>query len=176
MPTLLTRMGFNKITKRLLFYGPPNLGDFGFTDTYTDQGIAHLQMFLGQLRHDNELAQLMHMHILLEKVQLQMGVSGKPFLSSNIDYPLKYIEPNWLTSLWNFTNHIKATLHIEDAWELQPQRTNDKCIMDIFHCKHLNLQPKELKRLNACCLFLQVITVADLTDGSGTKIIVDYLQ
>ena len=74
MPTLLTRTGFNKITKRLLFYGPPNLGAFGFTDTYTDQGIAHLQMFLGQLRHDNELAQLMHMHILLEKVQLQMGI------------------------------------------------------------------------------------------------------
>jgi hypothetical protein len=99
----------------------------------------------------------------------------KPFLS-NIEYHLKYVESNWLTSLWNVTNYIKATIHIEDAWELQPQRTYDKCIMDIFHSKHLNLQPKELKQLNACRLFLQVITVADLTDGSGTKIIVDYLQ
>jgi hypothetical protein len=34
-------------------------------------------MFLGQLRHDNELAQLVH--VLLEKLQLHMGVSEKTF-------------------------------------------------------------------------------------------------
>ena len=77
MPTLLTHMGFNKMAKQLLFYSLPNLGAFGFTDTYTDQGIAQLQMFLGQLRHDNELAQLVH--VLLEKLQLHMGVSEKTF-------------------------------------------------------------------------------------------------
>jgi len=41
-------MGFNKMTKRLLFFGPPNIGAYygGFMDTYTDQqggrGVAQL--------------------------------------------------------------------------------------------------------------------------------------
>ena len=31
--------------------------------------------------------------------------------------------------------------------------------------------PKTLKRLNACRIFLQVITLADITDGSGCDIL-----
>jgi len=34
-----TAMGFNKMTKCLLLFGPRSLGAYGFTDTYTDQGI-----------------------------------------------------------------------------------------------------------------------------------------
>ena len=60
LPTLLTRMGFNKMTKRLLFFGPPKLGAYGFTDAYTDQGIAQLQMFLGHMRHNDKIAQLIY--------------------------------------------------------------------------------------------------------------------
>jgi hypothetical protein len=53
-------MGFNKMTKRLLFFGPPKLGAYGFTDAYTDQGIAQLQMFLGHMRHNDKIAQLIY--------------------------------------------------------------------------------------------------------------------
>ena len=40
----------------------------------------------------------------------------------------------------------------------------------------MNLQPKELEGLNSCRFFLQVITVSDITDGSGTKIMLDHIQ
>ena len=53
-------MGFNKMTKRLLFFGPLKLGAYGFTDAYTDQGIAQLQMFLGHMRHNDKIAQLIY--------------------------------------------------------------------------------------------------------------------
>ena len=77
MPTLLTRTDFNKqMTKRLLFFGPPNLRAFGFTDTFTDQGIAHPTTDVDR-PHNDKIAKTLY--ISLEQLQLTMGVSGKPF-------------------------------------------------------------------------------------------------
>ena len=42
LPTLLSWMGNNRCTKRLLLFGPPSLGALGFTNTWTDQGIAQV--------------------------------------------------------------------------------------------------------------------------------------
>jgi hypothetical protein len=49
------------MTKQLLFFGPPDeLGAFGFTDTWTDQGIAQIQLLLDHLRQDTEIAEALH--------------------------------------------------------------------------------------------------------------------
>ena len=76
LPTLLTRMGFNAKTKRLLFFGPPSLGCFGFTDTYMDQGISQVQMLLSHMRHQDEIVILLQ--ILLENLQLIIGLPLLP--------------------------------------------------------------------------------------------------
>lgn len=76
-PTILSKMGFNFKTKRLLFFGPPSLGCFGFTDTYTDQGFFQIQSLLSHVRHNDEIGQIMH--ILVENVQLVIGASRPPF-------------------------------------------------------------------------------------------------
>ena len=55
LPTLLSRMGFNRYIKQLLLFGPPSLGAFGFTNTWTDQGIAQIQLLLGHLRKNEEI-------------------------------------------------------------------------------------------------------------------------
>ena len=44
----------------------------------------------------------------------------------------------------------------------------------MMHVPHL--PPKALKCLNACCIFLQVLTLADITDKSGTHILPGSLQ
>ena len=44
----------------------------------------------------------------------------------------------------------------------------------MMHLPHF--PPKTLKRLNACCIFLQVITLADITDRSGNHILPCSLQ
>ena len=69
---LLTRMGFNSMTKRILFFGPPSLRCFGFTDTYTDQGISQLQMLVSHIQQQDVIGQLIH--ILLGKLQLLIGL------------------------------------------------------------------------------------------------------
>jgi hypothetical protein len=34
----------------------------------------------------------------------------------------------------------------------------------------LNLKPLELQRMNACWMYLQVVTLADIADSSGKKV------
>ena len=47
-------------------------GCFGFTDTYMDQGISQVQMFLIHMRHQDEIVILLQ--ILLENLQLIIGL------------------------------------------------------------------------------------------------------
>ena len=71
LPTLLSQMGINKCTKRLLLFGPPSLGGLGFTNTWTDQGIAQTQLLLGHLRQGQEIGQLLQ--VLMETLQMVIG-------------------------------------------------------------------------------------------------------
>jgi len=73
----LSKMGFNKNTKRLLLFGPPSLGAFGFTDTYTDQGISQLSLFIGHIRCKQEIGTLLR--ILMEHLQLVIGFGSPLF-------------------------------------------------------------------------------------------------
>jgi hypothetical protein len=36
---------------------------------------------------------------------------------------------------------------------------------------NLHLKPVELKRMNACQMYLQVVTLADMVDSSGKKVL-----
>jgi len=49
--------------------------------------------------------------------------------------------------------------------------------MDVFIHPRWKLRPKELKRLNACRMYLQVVlTVADIADGTGLYLMPTVLQ
>jgi hypothetical protein len=64
---------------------------------------------------------------------------------------------------------------IQDSWTLKPQCDNDQFIMQDM-AEHLQLKPVELKRMNACRMYLQVVTLVDMVDGSGKKVLPEYLK
>jgi hypothetical protein len=66
---------------------------------------------------------------------------------------------------------INGTIQLEKSWYLETQRTNDLFLMDTIMNHLPHFPPKTLKHLNACRIFLQVITLADITDGSGCGIL-----
>ena len=66
--SFLSHMGINRCTKQLLLFGPTSLGEIGFTNTWTDQGIAQVQLLMGHLRQQEEIGQ--HTIILLEFLQV----------------------------------------------------------------------------------------------------------
>ena len=97
LPTLLSQMGINKCTKRLLLFGPPSLGGLGFTNTWTDQGIAQVQLLLGHLCQGQEIGQLLQ--VLMETLQMVIG-SSLPLFHYPIQQVLKFCHCNWLLNVW----------------------------------------------------------------------------
>ena len=159
-PTLLSWMGFNPITKLLLFFGPPSLGCFGFTNNYTDQGIIRVLVLLSDLRHQDEIGHMIQ--ILTENVQLVIGLSLRFFnVQSPSIYTIYRIIPDneclGVSSFYEGTSSIGGLIR---AWNTTGSRSES----------HGCLGPsriKELKRLSACRHFLQVVSIADLCDATG---------
>jgi hypothetical protein len=60
-------------------------------------------------------------------------------------------------------------IRIEDTTpDFLLSRANDQLLIPLFHEK--GIRDDHLHRLNLCRLFLQVLTISDITTGCGTKI------
>jgi hypothetical protein len=81
----------------------------------------------------------------------------------------KYVDKCWASHLWEFNDRYGLTVKQEDKAWLLPQRKHDQFIMEAL----TNLPAATLKRLwgaQCCCLFLQVTTLANITNSAGTKL------
>ena len=80
-------------------------------------------------------------------------------------------------SLRQFIDQIKGKV-LKSHGSSSCKELNGEFLMDVFHRRPIIFQPSQaqgLEELNACRLFLQVITLANITDGSGTYIPSNFL-
>ena len=57
-------------------------------------------------------------------------------------------------------------IQINDLWTMKPARAHDAIFMDVFQRK-CTLSEGNLEHLNLMCLWLCVLTLADITDPVG---------
>jgi hypothetical protein len=162
---LLPKLHVNHNTSRTIIFGTERLGGLSLPHIYVVTNIDKLQLFLGHLRVKDRTGNLIH--IDLSYIQL---LSGSGTFVMNQD-PSKYnwIEPGWLHSLWVFTSQISLTFYYPDQWLPSQARKNDKFLMELF--MKLQSNNKDMETLNRCRLFLQVITLSDITNAEGDRII-----
>ena len=146
LPTFLSHMGINRRTKQLLLFGLTSLGAIGFTNTWTDQGIAQVQLLMGHLHQQEEIGQLTI--TLLEILLIVIG-SVLPLFSYPLSQVLKYCQWTWLINVWDFLVSIEGTIHLEHKWTLTIQRTHDVFLMDAIMNHIPHFPPKVLKHMNA---------------------------
>jgi len=60
------------------------------------------------------------------------------------------------------------------AWVIPPLRRNDVFLMEAIH--ELDCTPQQLEQINACRMSLQVTTLAEITDHTGTTILPHVLS
>ncbi len=98
--------------------------------------------------------------------QFCAGVSYPVFLQPERQLP--HLEGHWLVCIRNFLAHIDGALELT-ATHIQPlQRTGDSFLMDRA-CNSGLFTAAELKRLNYCRLYLNVLTLSDVTDAKGNR-------
>jgi zinc-binding in reverse transcriptase/Endonuclease/Exonuclease/phosphatase family len=167
----LNRLGYPKSLSRTVVFGSRRYGGLEFGHLETVQGMEKLTMLIRHLRtpgqpHDFSL-------IVLDRIQHNAGV-GYPIL----EFPrpdLPYLEGVWMHTVRSYLSHISGSLRIAQA-RLQPlARCNDRYIMDMVIQSNLFL-PRELKFLNYCRLYLQVLTLSDMLNAQGTAFAIGIYQ
>jgi len=103
-------------------------------------------------------------------VTVEMGLPGKLFHYNFKEW--SHVMPCWLSQTWQYASkqQIKITTYIPS---LAPQCNNDQFLMLKFW-QH-GYKGNQLEALNKCQLWLQVTTLADITDGQGTELLIPML-
>ena len=165
LPAILAKCGFNRKTSRLVIYGPVRLNGAGFRPFRTKQGLGQVQYFL---KHwTSTLQPGKALRIAVSWAQFNTGVGWSIF--DNVKTSLPHFESEWLRVLRDFLKSINARFRLDNPYVPKPQRINDSYIMDHVLASK-TFKPIDICRINYCRLYLQAITVSDISTASGSRL------
>jgi len=166
MNVLFAKCGYNRNTKRAILFGPAKLGGASFRHLYTEQGVGQILTFLRHWRAPlSQPGKLLR--IAVAWTQYAIG-TGSSFLS-DVHTVLPHMEVKWLKSVREFLCYAQGQLDL-DATGVSPlQRVHDCYLMDaIIQSGRFN--SKEICSLNYCRMYLQVLSLSDITMAGGTHL------
>ncbi len=162
----LPKLHINRKTSRAIIFGPQDLGGLGLPHLYPHYGVKKLNLFLGHLRLGDKTVKLIM--IGLSHLQLILGIS-KPFYNEPICKYKPLAPLGWLTSVWELSSKCGLTLIIDNHWLPSIQRNHDFLLMEGFLREPNN--KSTIIILNRCRLYLQVLTMSDITSADGRYIL-----
>jgi hypothetical protein len=165
MTIIYAKCGFNRHTKREVLFGPRELGGAEFSRLFIKQGIAQAQYLLRHWRIHSTIGKLMK--CALAWIQLSLGVSFP--LLERVHVSLPHLESKWFASLRRFLATIDAAIQLDNPEVPPTQREHDEYIMDLI-MNARRFSNAEIRKLNYCRLYLQVVTLADVTKPNGVEL------
>ena len=116
LPMFLSWMGINRTTAMVVWHGPLHLGRFNVFNLEMEQGIMKTKMVISHLWWNNEVEKMLQ--ISREHLQLQAGVPWLVMSHPRIQQ-CKYVDPCYLSHLWDFLDDIDTHLQFElNQWLL----------------------------------------------------------
>jgi hypothetical protein len=107
--------------------------------------------------------------IVLDRFQYNAGV-GYHILENTTSH-LPHLEGIWIPTVRDYLASINGSMQIASA-TIQPlQRQGDKYIMEVALASNL-FQAREIKFLNYCRLYLQVLSLSDIYNAQGNALAV----
>jgi hypothetical protein len=162
MSIITARCGYNRTTKKDILFGPRVYGGAGFHHLYHRQGSQQVLYFLRHWRLQTHIGKMLK--CVLAWAQYSLGVSY-PILEVTRE-PLPHMESKWVGSIRIFLSTINGGLQLDDPGIPPRQREHDQYIMDIIIASRL-FTASEVRRLNYCRLYLQAVTLSDITTTNG---------
>jgi hypothetical protein len=132
-------------------------------DFYIEQGLLNIQLLAKALSDHQLVGDIMK--ATLCKWKWKIGRDKNPFIATQYKYPQD--ESRRLRSVREFSIRNNIEIYIgENKFPLQ--RENDKFIMEA--AEEMGFNSFELRFLNHCRLFLNVISISDITSESGKSL------
>ena len=167
---LLQCLGYNKNTSTQVCYGSKTLMGIGIKCLYLEQGCKGIMTFMRHWRDRSIISTLLR--ITIGWVQHATGTGISIFKDTR---ELPHLESKWINFIRQFLRHINATFELDKEFIPTLQREHDSYIMDhILDSKRFS--NAEIKRLNYCRQWLQVQTISDITQASGTRLHLEFFN
>jgi hypothetical protein len=167
----LAKCGYNRNTHRSIVFAPIRFGGCGFLALYTLQGEGQILAFLKHWRTDTDASRLLR--IAVSWTQLHLGTSFC-FLQDT-ETPLPHMPGRWLKSLRIFLSTISGSLELDKMYLPPIQRKHDTYIMDMV-LQAGCFSASEIRKINYCRMYLQVITMSDLVLADGVTLDPDMMR
>jgi exonuclease III len=162
MTIIYAKCGFNRHTKREVLFGPHEFGGAEFRRLFISQGLAQTKYFLRHWRLQSTVGKLLQCS--LAWFQLSTGMSFSVLERTHI--PLPHLESKWLSSLRDFLSMIDASIQV-DVPNIPPkQREGDEYLMDVIINSKI-FSKGDVRKINYCRLYLQAVTLSDITKPNG---------
>jgi hypothetical protein len=131
----------------------------------TEQGVGQLQFFIKHWSHHTKPGSLLR--IAAAWAQLNVGVGFPIFADMATSLP--HFELEWLRSVQDFLCIVQGRLRLDFPFVTEIQKVNDSFIM--YHVlEQGNFNHKEIRKINYCQLYLQAITVSDISNATGNQL------
>jgi hypothetical protein len=162
--TALQKMGASKTTPIAIRHGPIEMGGLNIIDLRTELGISNLKFLRNAIYTGSEAGKLLI--ISLKYSQLEAGVPFALLEKPHINLP--YITPTWATSVRQFLYQHSITVNISETLRIRYSNKFDRCIMDSDTLRRYHTGQQ--RDINLVRLYLQVLTLSDLSTSDGTAI------
>ena len=164
LSTALQKLGASKTTPTAIRHGPHLYGGLNLVDLRTESGISQIRFLRHAIYSGSEAGKLLL--ISLKYTQIEAGIQEQ--LLENPNIYVSYIAPTWLTSLRQFLYTHNITITLTDTLQIVYSGKSDQCIMNIgFLTRYTHQQQRDI---NLVRLYLQAITLSDLSDPNGKTI------
>jgi hypothetical protein len=166
MSIIFAKEGYNRNTARDLLYGPTDYAGAGHVRWKWLQGEGQIMNFFKYWRINGQISTTLR--IAVSWYQFHAGVGFSLF--HDVHTPMTYSDARWLNSLRSFLATINARFDLDDTYVPHLQRIGDVYLMDLL--VGTDAYPDDVLRIiNNCRLFLNVITLSDITNAAGTHLI-----
>jgi hypothetical protein len=165
LQAILQKLNVQSTIPTSIRHGPRELGGLDLYDLRTEVGIESLKFFRDAIYSDSENGKLLRLN--LQYSQLEAGI-GRDLLQFP-DIHIAYLTPTWLLSLRQFLSIHNMSVTVSDSYQIPLRSDSDEYIMQKTHLARYSIAQQ--KDINLVRLFLQVNTLADITDCSNSKVI-----
>jgi len=160
---ILNKMGYHKSLPRSLVFAPKAIGGLGLCNLKTEMEAQQIILLLQHLRAHSLLSKAME--ILICYYQLLAGIAESIMHDTQAC--------NWIPNCW--LSRIQCTLQENDIhilnnfWTVPKLRQNNCHIMEVISESGLSMA--QFIKINACRMYLQVMTLAEITDHTSTQLL-----
>ena len=166
MSIIVARCGFNRNTKKEILYGPKALGGAEFRHLYVEQGICQVTAFIRHWRSRSTIGIMLRIAV----AWIQLATAGVHYsVLNHVVEDLPHMESKWFTSLRKFLYRVRGKFRLDEPAIPSTQREGDSYIMgEILYSDEFT--DKEVCQLNYCRLYLQAVTISDLSVTKGDRL------